>query len=52
MALEKSKYFPKCALTFSFENILLHYKHGNAQKRFCNAWTHASVAINLHRQTT
>lgn len=52
MALEKSTYFPKCALTFTFENFLLHYKHGYAQRRFCNASTHALVAIHLYSLNT
>lgn len=42
MALEKSKYFPKCAFTFSFENFLLHHKHRYTQRGFCNTSTHAS----------
>lgn len=47
----KIQIFPSVLLTFSFENLVLRYKHGYAQRGFCNASTHVSAAIHSHRQT-
>jgi len=52
MALEKSKYFPKCAFTFSFENILLHYKYGYAQRGFYNSRLCSNTFIQINSSNT